>query len=164
MSEAMTRQRFLETLRAERARWEAALARVDRARLEASVAAGGWSVKDIVAHVVWSERELLGLVSQRALVGSPLWQLDQDERNGIVYEQNRLRPVDEVLAEAEEIYARLLAGLEGLEDQDFIDPGRFQGMPAGWVPWRIFSGSTFEHYQAHRPAIEASVEEERPSP
>ena len=59
---------------------------------------GKWSVKDLVAHITWSESEMVGVLAGRALVGSDLWSLTNDERNEIVYQQNRDRPLDEVLA------------------------------------------------------------------
>ena len=53
---------------------------------------GKWSVKDLVAHITWSEREMVGVLAARALAGSDLWSLTNDERNEIVYQQNRDRP------------------------------------------------------------------------
>lgn len=120
--------------------------------LEASLA-GGWSVKDVVAHVTWSEREMVGVLRQRALVGSPLWALDQDARNAIVYAENRDRDLDELLSEEQRVYAELLPLLEELTSEDLVDAGRWEQMLPNVPPWRIFAGSTFLHYEDHAAAI-----------
>jgi hypothetical protein len=114
---------------------------------------GGWSVKDVVAHVTWSEREMVGVVRQRALVGSSLWSLDQDARNAIVFAENHDRDLDDVLAEERRVYAELLPLLEELTPEDLVKGDRFERMLPDVPPWRIFAGSTFLHYKDHAAAI-----------
>jgi hypothetical protein len=123
---------------------------------------GGWSVKDTVAHVTWSEREMVGVIRQRALVGSPLWALDTDARNAVVYAEHRDRPVTEVLAEERAVWTELLPELESLSDQDLTDRGRFRemdGLPPDVLPWHVFAGSTFRHYDDHAVIIRAWLAE-----
>jgi uncharacterized damage-inducible protein DinB len=81
----MDREKFLSRLTSARREWDAALASVPWERMTTPGVNGGWSVKDLVAHITWSEREMMEVIRQRALVGSPLWALGQDERNAIVY-------------------------------------------------------------------------------
>src|SRR5437660_2729156 len=89
----MDKATFIETLHAERAEWEALLAEVGEARMLQPGVAGGWSVKDIIAHVMWGEREMVGVMQARALVGSKLWDLPEDERNAIMVAEQRDRPL-----------------------------------------------------------------------
>ena len=99
---------------------------------------------------------MVGVIRQRALVGSPLWALDQDARNAAVYAANRDRPLAEVLPEERATWVELLAGLESLTDEDLTDRARFPGMddlPAGVLPWQIFAGSTSWHYANHASTI-----------
>jgi uncharacterized damage-inducible protein DinB len=152
----MNRTEFLEQLGAARAEWEAAVASVPAQRLTEPGLHGGWSVKDTVAHVCWSERQMVGVIRQRALVGSPLWALDQGARNAAVYAENRDRPLADVIAEEPATWSELRAGLESLTDEDLTDRGRFPGMddlPPGVLPWQIFAGSTFWHYAQHANTI-----------
>ena len=58
----MDRSLFLDELRAARAEWEAALAEIPSERMTEPGLAGGWSVKDLIAHVAWSEREMIGVI------------------------------------------------------------------------------------------------------
>jgi len=155
----MNKSMLLDTLRAGRAQWEELLAQVDEVRMLQPGVAGEWSIKDIIAHVTWGERELLGVVQAHALVGSDLWTLPQDDRNAVVFEENRDRPLHEVLAEAQQVFPQLLEALETLSDEDLIDPRRFRDMPVDWVPLQIISGNTYKHYQQHIPSIRAWLAE-----
>jgi hypothetical protein len=112
-------------------------------------ALGKWSVKDLVAHITWSEREMVGMLAARALLGSDLWNLTNDERNEIVYQQNHDRPLDEVLAESKAVYAHLFELISAMSAAELNDPGQFAAMPAGWLPWRVIAGNTYIHYREH---------------
>jgi hypothetical protein len=157
MDQPMTRTKFLETLKAARSEWEALLARVPKDRMT-EPGADGWSVKDIIAHVAWHEREMLEVTKERALVGSDLWNKPLEERNATIYQENRHRPLAEVLTEAEAMYRQLEPRLEALTDEDLTDAGRFRDMPAEWLPWQLFASNTYEHYQEHIPQIQAWLE------
>src|ERR671911_116943 len=104
MDQPMTKLRFLEVLLAERERWDALLSEVGEGRM-----------------------------TEPTLVGSDLWNLDQDERNRIVYEENRDRPLGDVLTEAREVYRDFLECVKHLDDDDLHDPGRYLGMPPDWT-------------------------------
>ena len=110
----MDKATFLSNLHSERARWDETLDAVARARLADPGVAGTWAVKDVVAHVGWHEREMVNVLEQRAFVGSDLWDLDLHSRNAAIYEQNRHRAADEVLAEEQALYAGLLELIEAL--------------------------------------------------
>lgn len=155
MERPMTKRRFLELLLTERERWDALLTEVGAARMTERALPGGWTVKDVIVHVTWSEREMVGVMRERALVGSDLWNLTQDECNRIVYEENRERPLADVLAEARAVYRDFLDGVKHLDDDELTDPGRYLGMPPDWTPWRILAGCCYEHYAAHHKAIRA---------
>ena len=151
----MDRVAFLSRLASARREWDQVLEGLARERMEESSLAGGWSVKDVVAHVAWSEREMVGVIRQKALIGSPLWELGQDERNAIVVAENRERDLDDVLEEERRVYAELLPLLEGLTTEELENGDRWQQMLPNVPPWRIFAGSTFLHYEEHAAMIAA---------
>ena len=151
----MTRAQFLDLLRTTRVEWDALLAAVPEARMSEPGLDGAWSVKDVIAHITWHEREMLGVLRAHALVGSDLWDLPLNERNAIIYAQNRDRPLAEVLAESCAVYPQLLAAAQGLAEEDLTDPGRFADMPGDWVPWQLLAENTYTHYRDHMPAIQA---------
>ena len=148
----MDRSAFLDRVRSARGEWDAAIAAIPEERMTEPGPSGGWSVKDVIAHVAWSERQMVGVIRERALVGSPLWALDQDARNAAVHAENRERALREVLDDERAVWSELLPGLESLSDEDLADRSRFRemsGLPEGVLPWHIFAGSTFRHYEDH---------------
>ena len=161
MTTLMNKAIFLETLQTGRAQWEALLAKVDQARMTEPGIEGEWSLKDILAHIAWYEREMVGILQTRALVGSSLWVLPNAERNAAIFDQNRNRSLSEVLTEAQRVYSELLHAAQSLTDDDLIDPSRYRDMPADWVPWKVFADNSYEHYAAHIPAIRAWLDTQK---
>lgn len=138
-----------------RARLDEAVARIPRERMETPELDGGWSAKDAVAHITWSEREMVGVLRQRALVGSELWELSRDDRNAAVYAENRERPLDDVLAEARQVFVELRAEIARLSDEDLNDPAVIAGLPGEFTPWQLLAGNSWAHYPEHLPALQA---------
>jgi uncharacterized damage-inducible protein DinB len=146
----MDKATFISTLKEARAEWEALLAQIDEACMNQPGATGKWSVKDVIAHVAWSELEMVPLLNTHSLAdASELWNLSEDERNEIVYQQNRDRSLRDVVNEERKAYADMLAAIESLSDEALNDPGRFKGMPQDWIPWRIVDGCSSRHYRDH---------------
>jgi hypothetical protein len=140
---------FLDQIKTARLAWDTQLARLRPDQTSIPGVVGNWSVKDLVAHITWSEREMVGVLRSRALVGSDLWNLTNDERNEIVYQQNRGRPLEEVLAEAGQVYRQLLELVSAMSEAELNDPLYITEMPPGLPPWRLLAGNTYIHYQEH---------------
>jgi hypothetical protein len=145
----MNRRELVLRVLASRRRFDAMLARVPEDRLTEQGVAGEWSVQDVIAHLTWFDRQMIGLVEAKAFVGSDLWALPPHERNAAVFQLNRHRSLAEVTTEANLVFGVLVDQLGTLSDQDLADPGSFPGMPPDWVPGEIFAQNTFEHYDAH---------------
>lgn len=135
--------------------WQKLLSQVNKEQMEQAGAEGDWSVKDIIAHITWSEREMVPFLEQHSLAGSELWNLPQDERNAAVYHQNQHRPLEDVLAESQNTHEQLVAAAGGLDEQDLTDSSRFTNMPADWLPWMLVSGNTYAHYRDHVESVKA---------
>jgi hypothetical protein len=144
---------FISILQGTRAQWEAALAQMDEQRMLQPGIVGTWSMKDLIAHVSWYEREMVTVIRLRVFTGSQWWVLPADERNAMIYQQNSQRPLQEIVHEGLQSYTELLEAVQSLSDEDLNDPGHFRDMPEDWVPWQIFAGNSFEHYQDHLPAL-----------
>jgi uncharacterized damage-inducible protein DinB len=149
----MDKTLFISTLRKAREEWEALLAQVGEEQMLQPGAAGKWSVKDVIAHVTWGEREIAPVMRTHVLAGSELWNLSDDERNEIMYQQNRDRSLHEIMNEEQQAYADLLAAARTLSDEDLNDSHRYKQMPEEWVPWQLYAGNTFKHFHDHMPSI-----------
>ena len=157
----MNKREFLETLQTVRAQWEELLVEVGKEHMQEPGVEGSWSVKDIIAHVTWPEREMVAILQARSLaVGSELWDLPQDELNAVVVAQNRDRPLQEVLAEEQQVYARFFEALNVLSEEELVEASHYQEMPADWIPWEMFASNCFEHYRAHMPALRAWLDKQ----
>jgi uncharacterized damage-inducible protein DinB len=155
----ITKDGFLEEFNKERAAWVALLDEIPTARWTDPGASGDWTVKDVVAHVVWHEREILGVLRARAVVGSELWALDTQPRNEAIYAESRDRPLAEVQADASQTGAELAAEVERLTEEDLNEPDRIRDMIPGYRPWQLLADNTYDHYRDHRSALRAWLEE-----
>ncbi len=129
------------------------LADIPLERLEEPLVPGGWSLKDITAHITWYEREVIPALLTRVLEGSELWELPLEERNQVIYQQNKDRLLADVLAEAKDVFPRFVQAVAALDDADLEDPARFQYMPAIWKPVDLITSNSTEHYVDHTPQV-----------
>lgn len=159
MEQSPTVQELIDMVKRERAAWEALIEQIEPERMTQPGVAGQWSLKDIIAHISWHEREMVGLVKAHALAGSELWNLPTDERNAAIYTEIRKQSLEQVLEESSRVSQQLLNILPSLTNQDLTNPESFPGMPPDWQPWMIIAQNTYEHYQDHIPDIERWISE-----
>lgn len=130
----MTKAELVGELHAVRREWDLLLSDLEPETLVQPSAAGDWSAKGIVAHVTWSERETVGMLGARALVGSELWRLPEEARNAVVYEENRERPLRDIVSESTRVHLKLLDVLEGMPEADLLGATWFDALPGDWPP------------------------------
>jgi uncharacterized damage-inducible protein DinB len=150
----MDKAKFLTLFHQKWNRLEGILAKIPAGRVTQPGVEGDWSVKDLLAHIAWYEREMIGALTARALVGSELWEKNHVERNREIYAQNKDRSWEEILAEFQQIHRALTPHLESLAADDFLTPHNFRDWPEDVPPWVILAENTYEHYLAHLDALE----------
>jgi hypothetical protein len=155
----MNRSELLNGFREEYRQWKELLDQIGEARMDQPDVAGGWSIKDIVAHLTgWRRRTVARLQAAQRGEGEPPppWpaQLQtDDEINAWIYETNRGRSVHEVLDDSDQVFQQLLAAVEGLPDEVLSDPARH-------LPWleaeSIKPADFFGHFrEEHEPDMRA---------
>jgi hypothetical protein len=150
MDRIPTKDGFMNATRSGRRAWQASWEHLDEAQLTQPGRLGTWSIKDMIAHVTWHERQMCMLIQEMDLLaGSDLWNLPLDERNAAIYALNKDRPLPEVLQEVRAVIVELLDLLETLSEEDFHEASHFANMPAEWKPWSVMAGNTYAHYQEH---------------
>ena len=149
----MNKNTFIGKLEQARSQWKVVLARMNEQRMLQPGIVGSWSVKDLLAHISWYEREMVPVILQHTFAGSEWWVLSTDERNELIYQQNWQRSLQEIVHEGQCSYMDLLQAVQSLSDEDLNDASRFQDMPEDWIPWQIFAGNSYEHYQEHLPVL-----------
>ena len=149
----MDKATLLKTLIETRAAWEALLAQFDEEQMLKPGAAGTWSVKDVIAHVASGESGIVPVLRTHVLVDTDLWNLSDDERNEIEYQQKKDRPLHDIVNEERQAYTALLEVVQQLSDEDLNDPHYFKNMPEEWIPWQLIAGDSFKHYEDHMPSL-----------
>ena len=156
MSTVRTKDDLLAHIQAEHAGWRALVAEVGEERMEQPGPMGDWTFKDLVAHLTgWRERTIRRLEAGPGPEPPTPWPghlTEDDEVNEWIYEQNRDRPLREVLAEADASYQRLAAAAAALPEEDLTTPGRF-----AWMEGKpLADGDFFGHlHEEHDPDIRA---------
>ncbi len=164
MTDTVTKERVLAAIDDEGAGWAALIAQIDPARMEDPDFAGGWSFKDIVAHIMgWRTRG--NAVLEAAGKGEPEppdpWPSNlqgDDEINAWFYERDHNLPLADVLQTASNSYVRLHNAVEALPEEALTDPTWFswtEGKPLG--EW-FLNRSYFDHlHEEHEPDIRAWI-------
>jgi len=155
----MEKLSFIQTVESARAELDSTIANISDQLMLQPGASGEMSVKDILAHITWFEREMIGLLEQRALAGSDLWNLPSDERNAMIYQLNLQRSLQDIRNEAAEVFQQLLKQFKNLEEAALDDPAWFRDMPPDWSPSQLLAENTCEHYQHHLADITAWLAE-----
>ncbi len=146
---------LVEEIISKRKAWDAVLADIPLERWEEPIEPGGWSLKDLTAHITWYEHEVIPALLTHVLEGSELWELPLEERNQAIFQQNKDRLLVDVLADSQEVFPRFVQAVAALEDADLEDPARFQYMPAEWKPVELVTSNSTEHYEDHTAQVRA---------
>ncbi len=160
----MTAARLADILRTERAQWNALLAQVGPNRMEIPGVEGTWSVKELVAHLTWYERAVVDGARQITSTGTftrPNDGLGMDERNARIAAESRARPADEVLAEADDVFAQLLKVIATCPD-DLLNNAKLLGLPDDVPPWMRVANNSYLHYQQHERSIRSWLAQHEP--
>lgn len=160
----MTKAELLQALTAARADWEAVLAQVGEERMTVPAINAGWSIKDTIGHVTYYEHWLLDWLEATArgqvVVATLRDLLRVDERNAIIFRENRDRSLHSILEESRQVHDRLVLMVQLLSESDLLDPHRFERyvLPfweTGHPLWKCIADNSYEHYEEHRHSIQA---------
>lgn len=151
---------ILAALAEQRAHWRGVLSRLDESRMEQPGVMGTWTFKDLVAHLTGWRKQTVARLEAAARGGEPQppeWPGDPDDfqpANDWIYAHNRDRPLQEVLAESEQVFNRLQAAVEALSEEDLMRPGRFAWL-AGKPLVATILGSLDHYYGEHGLSLRA---------
>jgi hypothetical protein len=142
---------LIANIKHDRARLDELVTSLDHARLLEPALDGGWCVKDALAHITAWEQLCLKWIREGRREEGPFTQGTIDAFNRGIYETNRDRALDAVMADSRRSYDAIVQTADTLPDD--IDAA-----PA-WAPGRslgeIISSNADEHYREHIDQIEA---------
>ncbi len=166
-AEPRTKDELVARMLAERDAWDALIAWVPE---EATTIPGlpeGWSVKDVIAHVMAYERWTAAMI-RGASTGEPpstlelygtedpgdIAGMDLDRRNAAIRALYHERPLAEVLVLADRAFDDLVAAVETLPDDVITTPGA-QDWTGGESLLRLIPEQSYGHYRQHLPDLRA---------
>jgi uncharacterized protein (TIGR03083 family) len=161
----MTKEELLKAIQTSWDEFNAYLDTLSEEQLTQPADAAGWTVKDHLSHVtMWEEGMVAMLLKQprgpaMGLQADEWANFDSDQINAVIQEQHKGDSLGEVKRMSKEVHQRLVEHIQQLSDGDLQRPYReFQADSDDGEPiiGRL-QGNTFEHYEEHRPWIEAIV-------
>jgi len=166
----ISKKQLLAEMQSEQAAWLALLDEIGEENMTQPEVAGGWSIKDIVAHLTgWRRRTVLRF---RAALDptvdmTPYWpaELDEDDEvdeiNAWIYKANRDRPLADVLNDSREVFQQLVAEVSALSDEQLNDPQRFPWLEGERLTGAFFFGHFHEEHEPDMRAWLARVKQTR---
>ncbi len=158
MGTLISKAQLLAELNNENAYWQALLDDIGFTNMTQPEVAGGWSIKDIVAHLTgWRRRTVRrfqAILNHEPDV-TPPWpselQVD-DEINAWMYESNRDRPLADVLSDSREVFQQFIDAIDAFSDDKFHDRQLIE-----WLEGEPLSGKLFfsHFHEEHEPDMRA---------
>lgn len=159
MVTTMSKAQFLAELNDENASWQALLDDIGETNMTQPEVAGGWSIKDIVAHITeWRRRTVkrfqakLNHTTEITLPPWPSELREDDEINAWIYESHRDRPLADVLGDSRDVFQQLVNTFDAFSDDAFQEFQRTE-----W-PWEepLSGRFVFSHFhEEHEPDMRA---------
>jgi hypothetical protein len=150
MPETITKTALLNNIQSGYNQFEALLAPLSEEQMTIPVVNGPWSIKDNIAHLdAWQDyllNQLQGVIEGEK---PPEFMpgLSEDEINEGFYQQNKDRPLAEVVADFRLSYQRILAAVQNISEEALNAP--FPWRNNSNAAWGSIAGNTYEHYEEH---------------
>ena len=112
------------------------------------------SVKDLIAHITWYDRQMEEMLRSGKVEESPLWSMEPKERNEHIRRHHQMTNADELKQQSLQAFARLLDAVESADSEAFLNPGYYDKMQEDWQPLDIIAINTWGHYAHHARQIE----------
>ncbi len=159
MAEPMSKQTLLDKMQTRRAEWDGLIAQVGEDRLEQPGVVGEWSAKDLAAHILFWEKEMSIALDEMAQGQTPRFATmnDTDALNEQNWQRSHGRPAQEVLAESQAVFRRLVEQVRATPEEELLDPDRYAWLE-GKPLWRAVASETYGHYRMHVDQLRAWVE------
>jgi hypothetical protein len=168
MGKRLPRTELLAEIARERAALDAVLAQVsDRDKRSMAITPGGWTVKDVIAHMAaWQAMMLAwytaGLGRQQVAVPAPGYSWRETPRlNQAIYRKHRRQSLRAVTDDLDRNHERIIGLVEELSDRELLTVGRYAWMGPSWTLSDYVRANTASHYRWARRHIAGWVRAQR---
>jgi hypothetical protein len=154
MGKRLPKSALLEEIRVERSALDAILEQLTPWQMtQAGVTLAGWSVKDILGHLVgWQQMNLAwyaaGLRGEMPEVPAPglTWR-DLRKLNDRIYRRHHRRSLKALVADYNALHQEMLELTEEVPDEDLVTVGRFAWAGPTWTLSDYIRANTASHYR-----------------
>ena len=154
MGKRLPKPELLQEIRVERSKLDALLEQLTpRQMTRAGATLAGWSVKDILGHLIgWQQMNLdwhaAGLRGETPEVPAPglTWK-DIRKLNDRIYRKHHRRSLKAVLADYDSFHKKMLELIEEVPDEDLVTVGRFAWAGPTWTLSDYIRANTASHYR-----------------
>ena len=158
MTEQVNKTSILDEMSTSYATLEEILATLDKMQFFTEGVIPGWSIKDMLAHIAsWHHRLLKWLEAtvqnEEPAISGPDNVEEMDALNAQFYQENKSRPLDEVLTDFRTTHQQIMDIVQAMPEDDLMSPHRFAWSHERPL-WHLIAGDTFEHYQEHLAQIQ----------
>jgi hypothetical protein len=153
MGKRLRKKALLAEIQAERAALDETLSLLGRRDMTVpGVTRGGWSVQDVLAHLVeWQKMNLgwyaAGLRGERPAMPAPGFTLRELPRlNALIHRKHHGRSLQAVLRDYRSYHQRVVALINALPDTDLVTLERFSWTGPSWTLSDYLRACTAAHY------------------
>ena len=160
MTETTRKEALLQELKQSRAEWDTLVGSLDAGTLTNPGLDGGWSIKDVIAHIAtwegiaakWFEANAQGTKPQPAPWGKDL---SEEQENDFIYNANRNRSLQDVLDESRRVHDSVVNSVNAISEEELTKKIEWLGdnSLADSLP-----GNSYEHYREHAETVRAWLE------
>jgi hypothetical protein len=151
---------LLARIQAGYAQFEALLAGLSEAQMTTAGVNGNWSIKDNIAHLtVWQNymrEQLQGVIADKKPGDFMPGLSSEDEQNEHIYQENKARPLSDVLATFRASYQQALEAVQTIREESLNKP--FPWSEGDNPIWPFIVGNTYGHYEEHGDIIRRWLE------
>jgi hypothetical protein len=160
MPEMIAKATLLDNIQNGYNQFEALLTPLSEEQMTIPAVNGTWTVKDNIDHLTaWQDyllNQLQGILDgQQPPAFMP--GLSEDEINEGFYQENKDRPLAEVIADFRLSYQRVLASVQSISEEALNVP--FPWSKSDNAVWDLIAGNTYEHYEEHGGIIRRWLEQ-----
>jgi hypothetical protein len=109
---------------------------------------GHWSVKDILAHLTAWEAEMVKLLVQARTTKRPAYLSLTNSINDQLYEENKDRPLDRVMADFHGVRKHIVRQVDGYADKELTTPNFYKWLEGKTLAQCIVT-ETLDHEAVH---------------
>ena len=154
MGKRLSKQALLAEIGIEKQKLDRSLCELTSDQMiDPGVTPGGWSVKDILAHLMGWQRMILSFheAEQRGetpeVPGHGLTWRDTPKLNDLIYREHKDRPLETILNDFEAGHQSMLDLVESVPENLFVSVGRFKWMGPSWCLSDYVRAETASHYR-----------------